>query len=635
MGDVDAVAATGDSDARRRFLFATCFVALVATSFAFVMRAFLAADWQIDFGLSETQKGEILGAGLWPFGLSIVLFSLIIDRVGYGKSMIFAFVCHVVSTILFFFAWGYWPLYFGSLLCGLAAGTVEAVTNPAIASVYPKQKTKMLTIFHAGWPAGIALNGVFLLVLGEQGLDAHWRFLTFLLLIPVVIYGVMLLKTKFPVSERVVAGVPYRDMLREAGALGWLIVIYLVASEVSRLAGLAPVLDTTFFDLPSWPFLALIVLTTGVYFWYTKSLGRWMYIFLLFVMILLAITELGTDNWIKDLMAPAMGRIGLSGGWLLVYTATIMMVLRLVIGPVQKILGNPLRVLLSSAILAAVGIFALSWAEGGWILLFATVYGMGQCYFWPMTLGLVAERFPRGGALTLNAVAGVGMLGVGILGSQFLGFWQDTGIDAGFQQRDKAAYQRLVNPQQKTSIFGSYRSLDQHKVNEINDKTALFEFRRDAAKDIAPAPSADELTANLASDAEYQTLVRNAFNRLVRKEGDTAHYSHEEMHEALDDNGVLIAQDEYDRLVKDRTLVGDMTGEAKKNAMAKVASLPLIMAFCYLGLIFYFRRRGGYSIVELTAGSSAESPAEAAAGTEGPAPDAALDSESPSAPADS
>ena len=153
MGDQQKAALTEE---QKKFLLWTCFVALVATSVAFVIRAFLVRDWQIEFGLSETQKGEILGAGFWPFGLSIVLFSLVIDKIGYGKSMIFAFACHAMSTVLFFFANGYLMLYFGSLLAGLAAGTVEAVINPAIASIYPKEKTKWLSILHAGWPGGIA-----------------------------------------------------------------------------------------------------------------------------------------------------------------------------------------------------------------------------------------------------------------------------------------------------------------------------------------------------------------------------------------------------------------------------------------------------------------------------------------------
>ncbi len=48
-------------------------------------------DWMKEFNLSETQKAEIFGVGLWPFAISIVLFSLFIDKIGYKPAMIFAF----------------------------------------------------------------------------------------------------------------------------------------------------------------------------------------------------------------------------------------------------------------------------------------------------------------------------------------------------------------------------------------------------------------------------------------------------------------------------------------------------------------------------------------------------------------
>jgi len=39
--------------------------------------------------------------------------------------------------------------------------------------------------------------------------------------------------------------------------------------------------------------------------------------------------------------------------------------------------------------------------------------------------------------------------------------------------------------------------------------------------------------------------------------------------------------------------------------MASVAILPLIMAGCYLALIIYFKAKGGYKAVELTAAGAA------------------------------
>ena len=99
--------------------------------------------------------------------------------------------------------------------------------------------------------------------------------------------------------------------------------------------------------------------------------------------------------------------------WLLVYTSFIMMVLRFCAGPIVHRL-SPLGTLAVCAALAALGLVALSAAQAAvMIILAATLYAVGKTFFWPTTLGVVAEQFPKGGALTLNAMGGVGMLGVG------------------------------------------------------------------------------------------------------------------------------------------------------------------------------------------------------------------------------
>ena len=71
---------------RDRLLFLGCFVALITTAFGFILRTMLINEWGVEFSLTETQKGEILGVGLWPFAISIVVLSLIIDRIGYGRA---------------------------------------------------------------------------------------------------------------------------------------------------------------------------------------------------------------------------------------------------------------------------------------------------------------------------------------------------------------------------------------------------------------------------------------------------------------------------------------------------------------------------------------------------------------------
>src|SRR3954469_1048918 len=97
-------------------LFYACFISLVTTAFGFILRALILPQWGIDFNLTQTQLGEIAGVGLWPFAISIVLFSLVIDKIGYKTAMIFAIVCHIASAFLTIFATGYWMLYIGSFI---------------------------------------------------------------------------------------------------------------------------------------------------------------------------------------------------------------------------------------------------------------------------------------------------------------------------------------------------------------------------------------------------------------------------------------------------------------------------------------------------------------------------------------
>jgi hypothetical protein len=75
---------------------------------------------------------------------------------------------------------------------------------------------------------------------------------------------------------------------------------------------------------------------------------------------------------------------------------------------------------------------------------------------------VVAEQSPKGGALTLNATGGVGMLGVGVIGAVFLGFVQDHAIDTHLQQQQPAVYQRVS--ESKEWVFGKYNAVNPDKV---------------------------------------------------------------------------------------------------------------------------------------------------------------------------
>ena len=94
-----------------------------------------------------------------PYRAEFVLFSLIVDKFGYGKTMVVAFLFHMGSILLTIFAWDYNSLWWATILFALGNGTVEAVINPVTATLYPNQKTHYLNILHAGWPGGLVLGG--------------------------------------------------------------------------------------------------------------------------------------------------------------------------------------------------------------------------------------------------------------------------------------------------------------------------------------------------------------------------------------------------------------------------------------------------------------------------------------------
>ena len=306
------------------------------------------------------------------------------------------------------------------------------------------------------------MTGIVLFVIGD---GMEWQGKIALILIPTVIYGLMMMKQTFPVSERVTAGVSDREMLGEVGWGGFFIAAAIICME---LLGPKPGMDTNVLGLPALATgaqLGVAVVLAAIYGFFARSFGRPLYVFMLLVMLLLATTELGTDNWIKDLLGPAMeNTFGIDAGWVLVYTASIMLLLRTFCGPIVEKL-QPLGLLAASSATVCVGILALSFLtmapdpSAFIVFLAATIYGMGQTFFWPTTLGFVSEQFPRGGAMTLNVIAGVGMLGVGVLGNAWLGNVQDTTIVASIAEADEALVERFAT-EEKPSLFGAYRALD-------------------------------------------------------------------------------------------------------------------------------------------------------------------------------
>lgn len=458
-------------------LFWGCFIAMICTSIAFVTRTILVNGvWISDFNLDKVRGQELFGAGIWPFAISIILFSFVIDQIGYKTAMFFSFVCYAVYAALALLAYStihaaglqgpaltaaqnqaYSYLYTGSVILGLGNGTVEAFSNPVVATIFSREKPKWLNRLHAGWAAGLVIGGVITVALGEM-VKHDWRIVIYILALPAIVYIIMLAPAKFPIQERVASGTTYKEMLAEFGVIGCFIAAFLVFRQFQEALHWAPAI--------TYVLIALAVVAYGVY---SRSLGRPLMIALCLIMMPLATTELGTDGAITGIMEEPMKASGFNPAWVLIYTSFIMLVLRFFsAGPLVKRL-TPIGLLMCCATLAIFGLNLLAYASGlVFIFAAATLYGLGKTYFWPTMLSIVSEQFPRGGALTLNAIAGIGMLTVGIIGGPMIGHMQEIASHNSIDQQMPGVYQQVSHD--SSYILGHYMAIDEAKVSSLPDR---------------------------------------------------------------------------------------------------------------------------------------------------------------------
>jgi len=467
-----------------KILFWGCFIAIITTSYAFISRMILCGgQFKADFGLDNVMAGELQGAGIWPFGVSIIVFSMFIDRIGYKVAMLFSFVSYLVYAAMAFAAYsaihgvtdpvalaaaqkhGYQLLYWGSIILGLGNGTVESYANPIVTTMFRNDKAKWLNRLHAGWPGGLVLGGFCTIAFGS---NADWRLLVGLILIPALIFFFILASLKFPKSEREQAGVSYLAMLKELGAFGALVGFGLVFAQLGQPEVFGWGTNV------SWLLTGIVTIGFAVV---TKSFGRRLLAFLIIIMMPQAITELGTNGWITALMEDPMKAAGYNPAWVLVYTSAIMLILRFCAGPLIHKFSPP-GLLLTCSGLAALGILALSQtahAGTGTIFAAATLFGVGITFFWPTILGLTSEQCPKGGALTLNATGGIGMLAVGILGAPYLGYMQESSTTQQLNAANPALYQQVTV--KKDYLLGAYQAVDPLKSAAFTDAKSVADLQ--------------------------------------------------------------------------------------------------------------------------------------------------------------
>lgn len=399
------------------------FMAILAAGVGFSVRGGLLSQWADKYGFTMTELGTITGGGLTGAGLIILVGSFIADKVGYGKLMALAFFSHFLSAVVtlstgYAYAHGgkdaaFNCLYWGLFLYAVGNGICEAVVNPLVATLFPKNKTHYLNILHAGWPGGLIIGGLvgyFMNPDGEKPVD--WMIQISVFLIPVVAYGVMLVGQKFPKSEASDAGVSYGVMLAQL---------------------IAPLM-----------------------------------ILLLLLHAMVGYVELGTDSWITKITG-AILESPQKGFMLIIYTSALMFALRFFAGPIVHRI-SPLGLLFVSSLLGVAGLRMLSVADSAILCVVAlTVYGCGKTFLWPTMLAVASERFPKGGAITIGALGGMGMLSAGLLGGPGIGFKQDYFATQKLTQIAPDTYERYKSDGENSFVGFKVIGLDGTKRGVLDD----------------------------------------------------------------------------------------------------------------------------------------------------------------------
>jgi len=275
-----------------------------------------------------------------------------------------------------------------------------------------------------------------------------------------------------------------------------------------------------------------------------------------------ATAELSTDAFIQPLMKPVLEDMQINPTFAIVFSMTVMLILRVFAGGILRFFAPP-TLLALSGLLSAVGLYWLgSTAAGVTVFVAFVLYAVGQTYYWPCILGFTSERYPEGGALTLNTVSAMGLLTMGVIGTPLLGVAFDKSVHESLSN-EEAAF--VAQAETKGNFLGT----EHDKV----DPLILVKGDADA-------------NSNKTLDREEHLAGQDA-----------------PAQQRLNDNwGWMdgLAADEDARI---RESYAEETGQAGRDVLVFASRFPAILVVAFGLIALYFRSKGGYKPIDITAGS--------------------------------
>lgn len=445
---------------RQKLFWGIC-IALLPTAFSFVLVSNILHQLKTEFILTNAQVGYIGGAALWGMAISLLTIGPFLEKIGFRKATIAAFIGHLAGVTLFLAAYpfagdpvAYWILFMGAIGFGAGNGLIEVAGNPMVAALYPKKKTTKLNHFHAFFPGGMVVGGILGWLMTQAGVIGpvnigHWTLQIAIIYIPIFAYGLMIFPEKFPKTETAEAGIPVGEMVR-----------YTLTHPLV------------------WGLILLKMITLSL--------------------------EMGPSRWIPDVLQAA----GIHGILVAVYISGIMMVLRIFAEPfVEKF--SPPGMLLGSSILTGIGLlmFALFETTVVPIMAAATIFACGIAFYFPTMVGLMSEKFPKAGSLGIVILIGLGFFAAG--GSNaIMGEIADSYLPDGLDE------QRTVSVlEQVEERFPAYVEKAEDAAGDL-DQLAQLGYRAVDVQNVLDQTE-EALDYYRSNDEFHGTLTGNALRALV------------------------------------------------------------------------------------------------------------------------
>ncbi len=377
-------------------LYYACGIALMVNALTFAVRAGMIQPVGIEFGLDTVQLAWMVGAVFWGYPIALLTGGFFMERLGPGTIILLGFSFHFLGIGITIFSNSYWWLFGSMALIGLGNGTMESITNPLVAGLFPDEKSKKLNHLHRWFPIGLIVGGSIVFVFGEIGLD--WRIQNAVLLLAVMLYGVLFFRQAVNPFMQGYGGKSIESTL--------------------------------------------------------KILRHPLFLLLLIIMMGTAITESAPNQWIDVLLKNIVHHPIL----ILIFIGVFSTIGRSAGASLSKWM-SPAGLLFLGAMAAGIGLWGMSRTEGGFIFVTAAVFSFGVALFWPNMLAYATEYFPKINVLGLAIMGTVASTGSAFFFPLMGGFYDSIIFDALPAGSDLQAFRTALAGSEEANLFESARRI--------------------------------------------------------------------------------------------------------------------------------------------------------------------------------